>query len=200
MSWRASAVKRVGPRTGANPQTGLRNTAARSKLSGSGRSEESRNRGICMVSTRIIIGGAVALVVVGAVGAIGSGGRNTTERATTATRTTNKARNTRVLRIGTVRLCGRDDLTAEIDIRRPSRVLQPPGPGAFAPSVRRPVATVVVRNPGNHRCCALLGRVRPNDQRSNWEDRHGQVGWAVVRGHLFTRLREAILAAGRLHL
>ena len=102
-----------------------------------------------MVSTRIIIAGAVALVVVGAVGALGSGGLNTTERATTATTTTNK--------VGTVRLCGRDDLTAEIDIRRPSRVLQPPGPGAFAPSVRRPVATVVVRNPGTHRCLLSSG-------------------------------------------
>ena len=192
MSWRASAVKRVGPRTGANPQTGLRNTAARSKLSGSGRSEESRNRGICMVSTRIIIAGAVALVVVGAVGALGSGGRQHHRTRDDRNDDNQQGWNGAALRPG--RPHSRNRHSPPITCAAASR---PGGVRAVSATPGRDHRGAKPRHPP---LLALLGRVRPNDQRSNWEDRHGQVGWAVVRGHLFTRLREAILAAGRLHL
>ena len=100
-----------------------------------------------MASQRIIVVGAIALVVAGAVGALHSVSRTSTARPTTAPTTAVDA--------APITSCRPGDLDVAVGVRRPSRVLQ--SAGIYAADLQRPVATIVVRNVGARRCLFDIG-------------------------------------------
>lgn len=100
-----------------------------------------------MASSRVIVVGAIALVVAGAVGALHSGDHNSTARPTIAPTST--------VKVTPMASCKPGDLDVAVGVRRPSRVLQ--SAGIYATDVQRPVATIVVRNNGAQRCLFDVG-------------------------------------------
>lgn len=100
-----------------------------------------------MLSSRVIVGAATALVVVGAVGALGFEEPESKARSATPP--------TKIDTATPIGSCGQYDLAVALAVRRPSRVLQ--SEGEYAADPRRPVATIVVRNIGTMRCLFDVG-------------------------------------------
>jgi hypothetical protein len=103
-----------------------------------------------MWSTRIIVAGVLALVVVAAIDSLRSRDHGGNARQTTAA----TAQASSTAEIARIRRCTRGDVVVGIEIRRPSRLQRTEGPYQ-AP--RRPVATIVVRDVDAPRCLFVDG-------------------------------------------